>query len=134
MSTNNGDYTTTIGPDAKFKGDLEFESGARFMGKVEGNVKAKGKLLIAEGSQCKATVSAKEVTVEGILEGNVQAGDRIAVSPTGQVHGDIEAARMTMAEGATVNGFCRIGVKDGGGAKAAAETKPAAAKAAAAKG
>lgn len=144
MSTN-GDYATTIGPDAVFKGEVEFESGARVLGRIEGTVSSKGSVLIAEGSECKAAVTAKDIAVEGMLTGNVEAGDRIAVSGTGQVHGDIQAARMTMAEGATVNGFCRIGVaangngssngaaKTNGTAKtdASAEAKPAAAKAAA---
>lgn len=115
MSTN-GEYATTIGPDATFKGDLEFESGARVLGRIEGTVSSKGKVLIAEGSQCKATVTAQDIAVEGTLTGNVEAGDRIAVASTGQVHGDIQAARMTMAEGATVNGYCRIGVAANGSA------------------
>jgi predicted acyltransferase (DUF342 family) len=89
------------------------------------------------------------VAVEGTLSGNVEAADRVAVSATGQVHGDIQAARMTMDEGATVNGFCRIGVGAGssgnatGGGRASdngrvkadeeAEAKPAAKATAAAK-
>ncbi len=112
--SSNGEYATTIGPDAVFKGDLEFESGARVLGRIEGTVASKGKILIADGSECTATVTARDVSVEGVLTGNVEAGDRISVAQTGQVHGDIQAARMTMAEGATVNGYCRIGVAAGG--------------------
>lgn len=113
MSTSNGEYATVIGPDAVFRGDLEFQSSARVLGRIEGAVSSTGKILIAEGSECQATVKAQDVTVEGMLSGNVEAADRVAVSATGQVHGDIQAARMTMDEGATVNGFCRIGVGNG---------------------
>jgi cytoskeletal protein CcmA (bactofilin family) len=126
MSTN-GEYATTIGADATFKGDLEFESGARVLGRVEGTVTSKGKVLIAEGSKCKATVSAQDVAVEGTLTGNVEAGDRIAVAATGEVHGDIQAARMTMAEGATVNGYCRIGVAANGASRSAGASNGASA-------
>ena len=111
--SSNGEYATVIGPDAVFRGDLEFQSSARVLGRIEGAVTATGKILIAEGSDCQATVKAQDVTVEGTLSGNVEAADRVAVSATGQVHGDIQAARMTMDEGATVNGFCRIGVGNG---------------------
>jgi cytoskeletal protein CcmA (bactofilin family) len=112
--SSNGEYATTIGPDAVFKGDLEFESGAKVLGRIEGTVASTGKILIADGSECTAAVTARDVSVEGVLTGNVEAGDRISVAQTGQVHGDIQAARMTMAEGATVNGYCRIGVAAGG--------------------
>ena len=124
------EFATVIGADANFKGDLQFESAAKFLGRFEGSIASKGKVHIADGSQCKATIAAKEVAVEGHIEGNVEASDRIEVKPTGMVTGDIVATRMTMAEGASINGYCRIGPNGqaNGAAKPAtvAETKPAA--------
>ena len=121
------DYTTIIGPDAKFKGDLSFDSAAKLLGSFEGSINAKGKLLVANGSKCKATVSAKEVTVEGHVQGNIQATDRVDVKPKGMITGDIVAARMSMAEGASINGHCRIGAvggEEGHKSPSVAETKP----------
>lgn len=109
MADSSQEFATVIGPDAKFKGDLIFESGAKVLGQFEGSIKSKGKLYIADGSQCKATISAKEVSVEGRIDGNVEAGDRIELKPTGIVTGDITATRMTMSEGASINGHCHIG-------------------------
>ena len=128
MADSSQEFATIIGADANFKGDLKFESAAKFLGRFEGSISSKGKVHIADGSQCKATIAAKEVAVEGHIEGNVEASDRIEVKPTGIVTGDIIAARMTMAEGASINGYCRIGPngQTGTGAKpkAVAETKP----------
>ena len=128
MASNPGEYATTLGADAVFKGELTFESGARFLGRFEGSVESKGKIMIADGAACHASVSAKEVAVDGVIEGNVDASDRIEVGQSGKVMGDITAARMTMAEGATVNGYCRIGsaARAGAGSKpqAQTETKP----------
>ena len=109
MADSSQEFATVIGADAKFKGELEFESAAKVLGRFEGSITSKGKLHIADGCNCKATISAKEIAVEGRIDGNVEGGDRIEVKPTGIVAGDIIAARMTMAEGASIIGHCRIG-------------------------
>jgi cytoskeletal protein CcmA (bactofilin family) len=129
------DFATIIGADARFKGDLKFESAAKVLGRFEGSITSKGKVYIADGSECTATIKAKEVAVEGRVDGNVEAGDRIELKPTGVVAGDIVAARMTMSEGASINGHCQIGPNNAqSSTKAAAttETKPESAKATAA--
>ncbi|MDY7110564.1 MAG: polymer-forming cytoskeletal protein [Planctomycetota bacterium] len=129
MADSSQEFATVIGADANFKGDLRFESAAKVLGRFEGSISSKGKVHIADGSECKATISAKEVAVEGRIEGNVEAGDRIEIKPSGIVMGDIVAARMIMAEGASINGHCHIGpngqATGSGKAASAAETKPA---------
>jgi cytoskeletal protein CcmA (bactofilin family) len=51
------------------------------------------------------------------------------LKPTGVVAGDIIAARMTMAEGASINGHCQIGPDGKNKSAAVTETKPQQAKA-----
>lgn len=127
MAEQNSEYSTILGPDAKFKGDLSFDGAAKILGKFEGQIKAKGKIFIADGSSCKATVSAKEVTIEGHVEGDVHASERVEMKPSGRITGDVVAARMTMADGASIDGHVRIGPgNQGGGSKSgsATEMKP----------
>ena len=120
MAASNEEYTTIIGKDANFKGEFSFESGAKLLGRFEGSITSKGKLHVADGSNCKATVSAKEIAVEGHIEGNVEAGDRVEIMANGVITGDVVAARMNMAEGASLNGYCRIGSTGSSNGKAAA--------------
>jgi len=131
MADSSQEFGTIIGADASFKGELKFESAAKILGRFEGSITSKGKVFIADGCDCKATIAAKEIAVEGRIEGNVEAGDRIELKPTGIVAGDIVAQRMTMAEGASINGHCQIGPNGKSGSKAGSttETKPAAAPA-----
>jgi cytoskeletal protein CcmA (bactofilin family) len=138
MATTSQDFNTIIGSDASFKGDLKFESSAKLLGKIEGTITAKGKLEVSAGSECKATVTAKEVTVEGHIQGNVEAGDLVELKPKGMITGDIIASRMSMAEGAAIDGHCRIGVNGAASsgsasARSTAEVKPTAAARATAK-
>src|SRR5262245_61764515 len=110
MAETSQEFGTIIGSDATFKGDISFESSAKLLGKFEGSVVAKGKMHVADGSRCKATIKAKEVTVEGQIDGNVEASDRVELKGKGSIIGDITAARMSMSENASIDGHCRIGV------------------------
>lgn len=125
MAETSPEYGTILGPDAKFKGDLSFDSAAKMLGHIEGSITSKGKVLIANGCKCRASVKAKEVAIEGFIEGNVEATERVEIKPKGRISGDIVAARMTMADGATIEGHIRIGLeaKPGSG-KAASATEP----------
>lgn len=125
MADSNQDYGTIIGADANFKGELSFESAAKLLGKFEGTIQSKGRVYVADGSQCKATVKAKEISVEGHIEGNVEAADRVEIKNKGAITGDVTAARMIMAEGASIDGHCRIGVNGHSRPGSTAEPKPA---------
>ena len=128
MAEKSQDYGTIIGPDATFKGDFTFTSAAKVLGSFEGSIISKGKVHIADGAKCKATINAKEVAVEGHVQGNVEAGERIEIQSTGAITGDITATRMSMADGASIDGHCRIGLNGqttaGPKAASAAEIKP----------
>jgi cytoskeletal protein CcmA (bactofilin family) len=130
MADNMQEFGTIIGADANFKGELTFDSAAKFLGRIEGSITSKGKVLVADGSKCKATVKAKDIAVEGHIEGNVEATERLELKPKGTIVGDVVAARMVMAEGASIDGHCRIGVngqaRSGGATSTTTEVKPAA--------
>ncbi|MHC4129321.1 MAG: bactofilin family protein, partial [Planctomycetota bacterium] len=69
--------------------------------------------------------------IEGFIEGNVQATERVEVKPKGRISGDIVAARMTMSDGASIEGHVRIGVDvtaDANKARTTTEPKMAAAE------
>ena len=70
-------------------------------------------------------MTAKEVSIEGFIEGNVEASERVEIKPNGRISGDIVAARMTMGDGAAIDGHVRIGIEASAGtAKAATATEP----------
>jgi cytoskeletal protein CcmA (bactofilin family) len=121
------EYGTILGPDANFKGDLSFESAAKVLGRFEGSISSKGRVHVADGANLKASIAANEVTVEGEILGNVEASDRVDLKPTGRINGDIVAARMVMAEGASIDGHIRIGTNgksSPGSQSRTAEVKP----------
>lgn len=100
---------TVIARDAKFKGELILDQAAKIYGSVEGRVVSGGEVHIAEGAMCKATVEARSVIVDGSVEGDVLARERLSLSGKARVKGDITAAAIIVAEGATYTGQCRVG-------------------------
>jgi cytoskeletal protein CcmA (bactofilin family) len=96
--------TTVIGPDTHIKGDMRFESMARILGTFEGTIEAKGELQVANGASCKAAVEALKVLVDGDVDGNLTAKERVELTSKAKVKGDLIAARLVVAEGASFVG------------------------------
>ena len=104
-----GDFTTVIGPDAVFKGELSFEKGVRVDGKIEGKIATKGYLGVSQGGKLQADVEAGNITVEGQVTGNLNANDRVELRKTARLKGDIRASKLLVAEGAAFTGQCQVG-------------------------
>lgn len=100
---------TVIGPDAVIKGEVSFQGKARILGTVEGRIQSEGEVLIESGSNCRATVDASVIVVDGVVEGDLSARDRLQLSQRAAVKGDIAAGSLIVAEGATFIGHCSVG-------------------------
>jgi len=113
-----GEQMTIIAGDTEIKGEMRFEKSARILGKFEGNIGAKGELHVADGSLCKADIEAGSVLVDGTIEGNVTATEKVQLNAKAKVKGDIQAARLVTAEGASIVGHITVGADaaKGGGA------------------
>jgi cytoskeletal protein CcmA (bactofilin family) len=109
MANTNGAFPTTIGADASFKGHLKFEKGACLLGRIEGEISSKGELVVAEGARINAEVQVENIRIEGELKGNLSATNKVHLSESGHVEGDICASRLEVAEGAVLIGQCKIG-------------------------
>lgn len=100
---------TVIGPDARIKGEMTFESAARLLGTIEGSVTAKGEFHVADGANCLASINAAKVLIDGSVAGDVTASERVELNSKARLKGDLVAAKLIVTEGATFEGHCRIG-------------------------
>ncbi len=128
MADSSAEFPTTLGADASFKGQLQFEKGARLLGKLEGEVTTKGEFVIAEGANFSGEARAGNVRVEGGVKGNLNANGKVQLAASARLEGDITAARLEVAEGAVLSGRCMVGAK--AGAPQPAATRPVSAPAA----
>ena len=100
---------TIIGPDTHIKGDMTFDSTARILGSFEGRIAAKGELQIADSAVCKASVEAGKVSIDGQVEGNVTARDRVELSAKARMKGDLIATKLVVVDGASFVGHVTVG-------------------------
>jgi cytoskeletal protein CcmA (bactofilin family) len=94
-----------IGKSITIRGDLSGEEDLVLDGRIEGRVELpEHHLTIGPNGQVEAELSAKEVTIDGHVTGNVTATDRLEIRESGRLEGDVVAPRLLIQEGAELNG------------------------------
>ncbi len=94
-----------IGKSVVIKGELSGSEDLYVDGQVEGSISLKNhSLTVGPNGQVKASVEAKGLVVQGKLEGNVQASDRVELRKSAVVTGDISTQRISIEEGAYLKG------------------------------
>jgi len=109
MADGGQEFPTILGPDASFKGELSFEKGMRLMGRFEGKVNTPGRLHVAKEAKMSADVEAGAIIVEGEVQGNLSANDRIELKQSARYEGDLRAAKLVVDEGAVFSGHVNVG-------------------------
>lgn len=99
---------TIIGKDTKFIGSINANSSIRIDGTFEGDIVTKGELLIGEGGMLKATINSRNCVVAGEVHGDIVASQKLEISPSGKVYGNIVADNLLIGEGAVFRGTCEM--------------------------
>jgi cytoskeletal protein CcmA (bactofilin family) len=74
-------------------------------GKVEGAIEiGNHNLTIGESASVVADLIARDVTIAGIVKGNVLGSGKVELKKNSEVEGDITAPRFSMEEGAVLIG------------------------------
>lgn len=103
-SDSNAVDDTVIGSSIKIEGDLVSNGSITVEGEVVGTLKTEKTLKIGEKAKVVADVKAQEAFVSGQIEGNVLVADRLELSSTAEINGDIQASTLIIAAGAVFNG------------------------------
>jgi cytoskeletal protein CcmA (bactofilin family) len=98
------DFDTILSPDIEFSGTLTFEKSFLIKGKVSGEIAATGLLVIDTQAVVEANIKAGTVVVLGSVKGNIVATQKIEVSSTGKLVGNVTAPDIHMEAGHYFNG------------------------------
>jgi cytoskeletal protein CcmA (bactofilin family) len=101
---NNLSINTIIGPNTGVWGNVDAAGFTRVDGSVHGDMSAKGRIVIGERARMKSNVSGTQVTVGGVVRGNVIASERITVLSSGLVIGDVITRRIQADDGCIIHG------------------------------
>ena len=102
------DFDTILSEDIDFSGTLYFEKPFLIRGKLSGEIESHGLLVIDEGAVVEANVNASKVIIRGSVTGNVTATEKVEVSVTGRLIGNVTAPEVFMETGCVFNGRCSM--------------------------
>lgn len=96
--------------NASMQGTLRFDDpvNLRISGKFEGTLDTKGKLMIGNKADITANITGESISVAGTINGNIKADKVIKLEATAKLNGDVETPRISIAEGAVLNGNVRM--------------------------
>jgi cytoskeletal protein CcmA (bactofilin family) len=106
--SDNGNFTV-LGKDVTFKGIVHFHSTVQLDSSIEGEIHAKGMLVIGENATIRGTIVAETIVTRGKIHGNVTATSKIQLLKPAVVLGDISSPSFSMEEGAFFKGSIDMG-------------------------
>lgn len=99
-----GEIETIVGPSVSLKGNLKSEGNIKLKGKVSGEIKTKSDVLIDEGAEVRAIISAKNVRISGTVTGDINASGEVEINEKGKVLGNVISGTLVIRMGAVFVG------------------------------
>jgi cytoskeletal protein CcmA (bactofilin family) len=116
---------TIIDAGTRIDGRIAGEADVTVEGRVEGEIELTKTLTVADGGLVRGTVNVREAHVDGAVDGDVTASERIVLSQTARVIGSLQAPAIVVDDGAAFSGEVLMEL-EAGGRGAAASTAGAA--------
>jgi len=108
----------TIGKAVRIIGDVYSEEDLYIDGEVQGTLAVKGsKVTIGPNGKAKSDIAAREVIIQGQVQGNVEATQKITIRKDGSLVGNIKTAGIVIDDDAYFKGSIDI-VRNAEAAKA----------------
>lgn len=107
-SRHAGQVDTLIGPQVVIHGDIHFSGGlyveGRIIGKVIAEDGARAVITLAEQGSVEGEIHAPVVVINGRVDGDVHAAERIELAAKARVQGDVHYKVVEMAAGSVLTG------------------------------
>ena len=94
-----GQVDTLIGPQVVMRGDLSFSGGLYVEGPIVGKV-----ITLAENGSIEGEVRAPVVVINGRLDGDVYASERVELAAKARVTGNVHYQVVEMLAGSVLTG------------------------------
>jgi cytoskeletal protein CcmA (bactofilin family) len=99
---------TLVGRNTEISGDLSFSGGLHVDGTIRGNISASNgpdsMLSLSQHGVIKGEIRVPHVTINGTVEGDVYAEQRLELGAEARITGDVHYNLIEMTVGATVDG------------------------------
>ncbi|HLK34486.1 MAG TPA: polymer-forming cytoskeletal protein [Terriglobales bacterium] len=100
-----GTIATQIGKSVFIKGELSGSEDLYLDGKVEGSIELRGNnLIVGPNGHVRAGIHARGVIIEGKVDGDIEATDRVELRKTAILVGSVMTQRIAIEDGAYLKG------------------------------
>ena len=99
-----GSAVTVIAPNTRFTGNIRGEDTLRISGYFKGEIDCRRMVWIEITGRIEGTVNARRVIIEGEINGNIEKADHVELRSNGRMIGDINACKITVAQGCFFDG------------------------------
>ena len=101
--------SASIGKAVKIVGQIFSKEDLYVDGDIEGTVEAlEHRLTIGPHGTAKAGIKAREVVLQGTIQGNVEAAEKMEIKKDARLVGDVRTARIMIEDGAYFKGSIDI--------------------------
>jgi cytoskeletal protein CcmA (bactofilin family) len=97
---------TVMADDVTFRGRLVFKDSLKIKGQFEGTIESEGHLIVGMESKVSADIRANTISVNGTLNGKIQANKQVDLYSKSVTNADIVTPDLQIEKGATFNGTC----------------------------
>ena len=111
MKQNLEENNVYLGKNSFFEGRLTLEGVFRLDGKVQGEIFHNGTLIMSETAIVKGKVEVSTLILNGMVEGEVNAKERIEIHAKGRLFGSISTPVLVIQDGGVFEGNCKMGMK-----------------------
>ena len=99
---------TIVAPNTSVRGDIHFSGRLYVSGMVAGKITTEevvsATVFVDEGGSVQGDIQATNVIIAGRVEGNVLAAERLEVTATGRIRGEVTCKQIGVELGGLVNG------------------------------
>jgi cytoskeletal protein CcmA (bactofilin family) len=94
-----------IGPGIHINGDISGDENLVIEGRVDGKIRlGSNEVDVGKSGKVNADITAKVIKIAGQVHGDLTGVEKVVISRSGNVHGNIVAPRMTLEDGAIFKG------------------------------
>jgi len=104
--------TTVITAGVHLNGMVKGTADIILHGGLQGNIELSGTLFLGKSGKLRGEINARNVVVEGEVEGIIKATEKVEIREGGKCKGDIFTATIALSENAYFEGNVSMGVED----------------------
>ncbi len=112
MARNNeadASMMNNIRSGTEINGDINCKGDIRVDGKLIGNLKSDGKVVVGESGLIEGTIECGHAIIQGSVKATVSVNELLTLKATANLVGDIHTNKLEIEPGANFVGGCKMG-------------------------